>query len=215
MVDRPAERSAIHSLLRRLLRPKHTSPPVTPFTPLSVLEDLHAGTNPDYCLYLRPAVQAPSPKTLGQMNAVESMMIRAFAPLPVLAVEEMGGAGPHALPDESFHTLAEAARVLWLVPTDDERFIERLRQFQEKQPLGRCIFLMPEQGSFGQIDWPQTWAAARAKAAEFGIELSPYTAGGWLFRLGPDGKACTFRPIVNPNHEKIVRALEAICGEME
>ncbi|MDB5329800.1 MAG: hypothetical protein JWP03_951, partial [Phycisphaerales bacterium] len=28
------------------------------------------------------------------------------------------------------------------------------------------------------------------------------------------GKACTFRPIVNPNAEKIAKALEAICVEM-
>jgi len=36
---------------------------------------------------------------------------------------------------------------------------------------------------------------------KIGIDLSGYTAGGWRFRIDHDGKAATFRPIVNPNPE--------------
>ena len=74
---------------------------------------------------------------------------------------------------------------------------------------------MPEAKTLGAADWPATWPAACDAAAKGGVELSGYTAGGWLFRVGPDFKACTFRPIINPNVEKIVRAIKSICGEME
>ncbi|HEX4795533.1 MAG TPA: hypothetical protein VH370_17205 [Humisphaera sp.] len=172
-------------------------------TPLSLLEQARHGW-PDYCLYLRPIA--------GPTGSIEDQMRRAIHPLPVLTLEE---SGPSALlPDESLLELANAARLLWLVPTDKERVFARLRLIKQQGPIERCIFLMPEQGTLGTVDWPQTWTAARDRAAEIGIELSAYTAGGWLFRLAQDGKASTFRPIVNPNPEKIARAIEGICQEM-
>lgn len=173
-------------------------------TPLTLLEQLHAGQQPDYCLYLRPIA--------GPTGSIEDQIRRAMDPLPVVTLEE---SGPSALlPEESLLELAEAARLLWLVPTDKERVFGRLRLMKQRGPIERCIFLMPEQGTLGTVDWLQTWDAARMRAAEIGIELSAYTPGGWLFRLAPDGKASTFRPIVNPNPEKIARAIEGICQEM-
>lgn len=118
------------------------------------------------------------------------------------------------LPDESFLLLANRARVLCLVPTTDSRFLERLQLLKLKGPIGRCIFAMPDAHTLGSADWPALWPAARDAAAKLGIELSGYTPGGWLFRLDSTFKACTFRPIVNPNPEKIAKALEAICMEM-
>ena len=74
---------------------------------------------------------------------------------------------------------------------------------------------MPEAGTLGTGDWPALWPAAKDAAEKIGIELSTYTPGGWLFRVDKEGKSVTFRPIVNPNPEKIAKAVEAICGEME
>ena len=192
-------------ILQKILRREAPPAQEPPITALSILEELHQGSHRDYCLYL-PCTH----KEAGAAGELESLIITAFAPLPVVPIEPAT-----ALPEEAFLTLAHSARVLWLTPKDDLTFLSRLKLLKEKGPIDRCIFLMPEVGTFGGIDWPATWAAARAKAAEFGIELSAYTAGGWLFRLDPDGKACTFRPIANPNVEKIARALEAICEQMQ
>ncbi|HZL36852.1 MAG TPA: hypothetical protein VFC78_16145 [Tepidisphaeraceae bacterium] len=183
--------------------------------PLAMLERLHAGERPDYCLYLRPITGAPAAKKDLLSVDVEELLLKAFDPLPMLVVDEVGKDGSDAgLPDESFLMLANCARVLLLVPTAEPRFGRRLRLLKEQGPLDRCIFLMPEQGTLGSADWPALWPGACAAAAEAGIELSGYTCGGWLFRLGPDAKACTFRPIVNPTVEKIAKALESICAQM-
>jgi hypothetical protein len=196
-------------ILQKILRREVPPAPAPPMTALSVLEELHQGRQRDYCLYLRPT--HTHVHSDGQAPAdLESLIITAFAPLAVLPVEPAT-----ALPQEAFLTLADSARVLWLTPIDDPTFISRLQLLRERGPIDRCIFLMPEAGTFGGIDWPNTWAATRAKVAELGIELSAYTAGGWLFRLDADGKACTFRPIANPNVEKIARALETICEQMQ
>ena len=191
--------------LQKVLRrepPKSTEPPITA---LSLLEELHQGQHRDYCLYLRP-----DRGTTSSADELETMIYAAFAPLPVVPIDS-----ETSLPDESFLTLADAARVLWLVPKDDSTFLQRLALLKRNDPISRCIFLMPENGAFGPNDWPTIWTAVRNKAAELGIELSAYTAGGWLFRLDGDGKACTFRPIANPNVEKIAKALEAICEQMQ
>jgi hypothetical protein len=207
----------IQSVLKKLPRRKLPEADEPAMTPLVVLEELHAGGHRDYCLYLRPAMpqawdggRPSEPLSTG----LESLLARAFDPLPVLAIEEMSGEAASFLPDEAFLTLAESSRVLLLVPSDHPQFIDRLRLLKESSAIVRAILLMPDQKTLGPTDWPAAWHAARAAAAQLGIELSPYTGGGWLFRIATDGKACTFRPIANPNHEKIARALEAICGEM-
>jgi len=92
--------------------------------------------------------------------------------------------------------------------------MERLRSLKQSNTLARCIFLMPELGTLEREDWSETWESTRSAATNIGLELSPYTSGGWLFRIDSNGKACTFRPIANPNPEKIARALEAICEQM-
>jgi hypothetical protein len=191
-------------------------------TPLAIVEELHAGSTRDYCLYLPP----PGNRTERSSNVswpsaevdIEGLLIRAFHPLPMLALDETGrqGGGFDALPDEIFLLLAENARVLLWVPVgNDARFAQRLRLLKGSPSLSRAIFLMPGHGSFGTPDWTGSWTAARSAAADLGIELSAYTAGGWLFRLGREGRACTFRPIANPNPDKIARAIEAICVEMD
>jgi hypothetical protein len=197
-------------ILRKLWRRSAaTAQDEPPATALTVLEELHRGQHRDYCLYLRPDVPVShQPDALAP--DLESLIIAAFTPLLVLPIER---ATP-PLPDEAFVTLAESARVLWLTPTDGADFLHRLALLKATDAFSRCIFLMPENGTFGQADWSSTWATSRAKAAGLGIELSAYTAGGWLFRLDQSGKACTFRPITNPNEEKIAKALEAICEQM-
>jgi len=197
-------------ILQKLLRRKPETAEEPPMTALSVLEELHQGRHRDYCLYLRPPTHVG---TVPQQPAaeLESLIISAFAPLVVLPVEP---ASP-PMPEEAFVTLADSARVLWVVPVNSSAFYGQLKLLRDKGQLYRCIFLMPENGTFGGNDWPSAWAAARTKAAELGIEFSAYTAGGWLFRIDKDGKACTFRPIANPNVEKIARALEAICEQMQ
>jgi hypothetical protein len=174
-----------------------------------MLERLNEGARPDYGLYFPPFAAPSASHMTGPLTvALEPLLLKAFEPLPMLALDEQ-------LPDESFLTLSEHARILCLVPTDDQHFLHRFRLLKEAGPLGRCVFVMPDNGTLGDIDWPSAWSAARASVAKLGIELSAYTAGGWLFRLDAAANACTFRPITNPNPEKIARAIEAICVEME
>jgi hypothetical protein len=207
------EGSFFQNVLGKVRRRKPAEPrlPVNPA--LAMLERLHAGEHPDYCLYLRPAAGGSVVKNGPLSVDLEELLVKAFDPLPVIMLDESGkDAG---LPDEAFLTLANRARVLCLVPTGDARFVHRLRILKTIGPIGRCIFAMPEQGTVGAANWPALWPAAIEAAAKLGIEFSGYTAGGWLFRLDKTAKACTFRPIVNPNAEKIAKALETICGEME
>jgi hypothetical protein len=181
-----------------------------------MVERLCRGEHPDYCLYLRPPGGGRAINTGLLAIDLEDMLGKAFDPLPVITLDETAKASMDSgLPEESFLMLANKARLLCLVPTADSRFINRLRQIKKKGPLARCLFVMPEAGTLGAADWPSIWPAACEAAKPLGIEFSGYTAGGWLFRLGPDGKACTFRPIVNPNPEKVARAIESICGEMD
>lgn len=195
---------------------KSPAPNVVPLDgPLAMLDRLHAGERPDYCLYLRPEDGARHAGGGLLSVDIEQLLITAFDPLPVVMLEEQGVAnGGKALPDEAFLLLASSARILWLAPTADATFLRRVRLLAKDGTIRRCIFLMPEQGTLGTRDWPAEWSLATDKMREAGIELSGYTAGGWLFRLGPDLKACTFRPIVNPNPAKIATALEAICQEI-
>lgn len=207
--------SFLDSVLGKVLRRKLVEPPAPLNTPLGMLERLHAGEQPDYCLYMRPRGGGPVVKNSLLTIDLEELMVKAFDPLPVITLDETARASiSTSLPDEAFLTLANRARVLCLVPTADSRFLERLRTIKTSGPIDRCIFIMPEQGTLGTADWPTDWPAACGAAARLGIELSGYTAGGWLFRLDAGGKSCTFRPIVNPNPEKIAKALEAICMEM-
>jgi len=207
--------SFLDTLRGKFARRKPVEPPATVDPVLAMLDRLHSGEHPDYCLYLRPAAGGPVIKNSPLSVDLEELLIKAFDPLPVITLDESGkGAADTGLPDESFLTLANRARVLCLIPTTDARFLKRLRVLKTIGPLSRCIFVMPEQGTVGTADWPALWPAIRDALAALGIELSGYTAGGWLFRLDAEGKSCTFRPIVNPNPEKIARALEAICVEM-
>jgi hypothetical protein len=211
--------SFFQGILRRLPG-RAAKTPEPAWTPLAVLEELHAESHRDYCLYLRPALPYRFGAAEGRSGTllspdVEDLLVRAFAPLPLLTIDEFTPDRDAPLPGEAFVTLAESARVLFLVPMTDTQFLKRLKLLQESGSLSRCIFLMPEKGTLERQDWSEPWEAARVAAAQLGIELSPYTAGGWLFRLDSSGKACTFRPIANPNSEKIARALEAICGQME
>jgi hypothetical protein len=202
-------------MLGKVLRRKPVEAPTPQNTPLAMLERLHTGEHPDYCLYLRPPAGGPVVKDGLLAVDIEELLAKAFEPLPVVRLDETsGGASDSGLPDEAFLLLANRARLLCLVPTANARFLYRLRSLKAKGPLARCVFVMPEAGTLGTADWPALWPAARDAAGKLGIELSGYTAGGWLFRLDAGGKACTFRPIVNPNAEKIAKALEAICVEM-
>ncbi|HWE96553.1 MAG TPA: hypothetical protein VG269_21505 [Tepidisphaeraceae bacterium] len=207
--------SFLQGVLGKVLRRKPAEAPVPQNTPLAMLERLHTGERPDYCLYLRPPAGGPVVKEGLLSIDIEELLTKAFDPLPVIGLDETPKGAPDArLPDEAFLTLANHARLLCLVPTAHAHFLSRLKLLKQKGPLGRCVFLMPEAGTLGTADWPALWPAAREAAGTLGIELSAYTAGGWLFRLDGGGNACTFRPIVNPNPEKIARALEAICVEM-
>ena len=181
-----------------------------------MLDRLHSGESPDYCLYLRPPVGGRVVKRSPLSIDVEELIVRAFDPLLVITLDESGNnANDAGLPDEAFLTLTNRARVLCIVPVGDERYTRRLQILKTLGPINRCIFVMPEQGTLGTLDWPAAWTTAREAAAKIDIDLSGYTAGGWLFRIDRDGKAVTFRPIVNPNPEKIARALESICMEMQ
>jgi len=210
--------SFLQGFMRRLGRGEMRGGENDPWTPLAVLESIHGGNVEDYCLYLRPPIgyalgNAP-PSNDPLSPDIEELLIRAFSPLPIVPLEEMDR--EHAgLPDEAFLTLVSHARVLLLIPWDHPKFFERLKLLKKAGELSRCVWLMPEQGTLGKTDWPERWNAVRSSATALGLELSAYTAGGWLFRVGKEGKACTFRPIVNPNFEKIAAALEAICAEMQ
>jgi hypothetical protein len=208
-------RSFIHGIFKSR-RTKSAEACVSVDTPIGMLERLGLGEHPDYCLYLRPPGGGRTADAGPLSIDLETLLARALDPLPMITLDETAKAsGDCGLPEESFLTLANKARILCLVPTADPRFMGRLRQIKSKGPIYRCIFAMPEARSLGAADWPGTWPAACEAARTLGIELSGYTAGGWLFRLGADGKACTFRPIINPNPEKIARAIESICGEMD
>lgn len=204
------------SLLRGVfgkLAPKKAQAAAPSNAPLAMLERLHTGERPDYCLYLRPDAGAPVDKTVPLSIDLEELLIQAFAPLQVIALEEH--ASEWGLPEESFLTLANRGRVLCVVPTAQARFNLRLRSIQKSGPLSRCIFVMPDNGTLGSADWSAIWPGVVEEAAKLNLEFSGYTPGGWLFRIDKTGKACTFRPIVNPNAEKVAKALESICEEME
>jgi hypothetical protein len=144
---------------------------------------LHGGEHPDYCLFLRPPAGGPTPRNGILSVDLEEMMAKALDPLPMVTLDESGvGANSMPLPDEAFLTLANKARILCLAPMADHRSILRLRIIKSLGPLGRCIFMMPEQGTLGTADWPTVWPAAKESAAKIGIDLSTYTPGGWLFR---------------------------------
>ena len=204
--------------MRRMARGDARGGENDPWTPLAVLESIHGGNVEDYCLYLRPPIgyalgNAP-PSNDPLSPDIEELLIRAFSPLPIVPLEEMDR--EHSgLPDEAFLTLVSHARILLLIPWDHPQFLQRVGLLKKAGELSRCVWLMPEQGMLGKTDWPERWIAVRSSASALGLELSAYTAGGWLFRIDKAGKACTFRPIVNPNFEKIAAALEAICAEMQ
>lgn len=185
------------------------APPADP--PLAMLDRLHAGERPDYCLFVRPR-SAGVWKGDGILSVnIEQLLPPALDPLPMLMLNEMSG---RELPEESFLLLANHSRIVCLAPTSDRHALNRLRQLKSKGPIGRCVFIMPDARTLGEIDWPAVWPEIQTAVAPLGIELSAYTAGGWLFRVDREGKSITFRPIVNPNPEKIARALESICLEM-
>lgn len=211
----PAETSLVQGLVGKLLRRKSAEPAAPANPVLAMLDRLHAGESPDYCLYLRPPVGGRVVKTSPLSVDLEELLVKAFDPLAVVTLDESGKTpGDGGLPDEAFLTLCNRARVLCVVPVADPRYVQRLRMLKTVGPIGRCIFVMPEAGTLGTLDWSASWPAAREALLAIGIELSGYTAGGWLFRIDREGKAVTFRPIVNPNPEKIARALEGICVEM-
>jgi hypothetical protein len=210
----PAEPSLFQGIVGKVLRRKSAEQPAPSNTPPAMLDRLHSGESPDYCLYLRPPAGGRVVKNSPLVVDVEELLIKAFDPLVVVTLDE-SGKGDAGLPDEAFLTLANRARVLCVVPVADARYVQRLRILKTVGPIRRCIFVMPEQGTLGSLDWSATWPAAREAFVKIGIDLSGYTAGGWLFRIDREGKAVTFRPIVNPNPEKIARALESICVEME
>jgi hypothetical protein len=204
----------IQGILGKVLRRKLAEQPPPANTPLAMLDRLHLGESPDYCLYLRPSAGGRVVKNSPLVVDLEELLIKAFDPLGVVTLDE-SGKGDAGLPDEAFLTLANRARVLCVVPVADARYVQRLRILKTVGPIRRCIFVMPEQGTLGSLVWSTTWPAAREAFEKIGIDLSGYTAGGWLFRIDREGKAVTFRPIVNPNPEKIARALESICAEMD
>jgi hypothetical protein len=208
--------SFLENVIGKLRRQKPPEPAAPLWTPLGMLDRLHSGEHPDYCLYLRPAAGGSVVKSGPLSVDLEELLAKGLDPLPMVTLDE-NGTGPldSPFPDEAFLTLANRARVLCLAPTNHPRFLQRMRILKTIGPISRCIFLMPEQGTLGTADWPTLWSAAREALMPLGIELSGYTAGGWLFRIDKEGKAVTFRPIVNPNPEKIARALEGVCGEME
>jgi hypothetical protein len=211
-----SEESFLQGMLGKIRRRPPAEPVAPPNAPLGMLERLQAGEHPDYCLYLRPPAGGATPKTSLISVDLEEQLIKAFDPLPVVGLDEYAGAlATSVLPDESFLLLAKRARVLCLVPTADALFVRRLRIIRALGPIGRCIFAMPEEGTLGTVSWPAVWPAACTALLPVGVELSAYTAGGWLFRLDKQGKAVTFRTIVNPNPDKVARALEAICVEIE
>ncbi|HET6248313.1 MAG TPA: hypothetical protein VFE47_11490 [Tepidisphaeraceae bacterium] len=208
--------SFLDNILGKTRRRKPAEAVLPPNSTLGMLDRLHAGEHPDFCLYLRPAGGGAIVNTGPLAVDLEDLLGKALAPLPMVVLDEYGrGPSDSPLPDEAFLLLANKARILCLAPTADARFVLRLRIIKALGPLSRCIFLMPEAGTLGSADWPGVWPAAKEAVGSLGIELSGYTPGGWLFRIDKGGKAVTFRPIVNPNPEKIARALEGICGEME
>lgn len=208
------DNSGVGGMFGRLWRRK--PPAVLPLvTPASMLEKLHAGERPDYGLYLRAAAGAPASASGLLSIDIETQLMQALSPLELLTLDETALSEKDAgLPDEAFLTLADNARLLCLVPTAHPRFIRRLRLIKSLGPIQRTLFLMPEQGTLGSVDWATEWQAAQQALRPHGVDLSGYTAGGWLFRLDATGRACTFRPIVNPNPQKIAKAVESICSEM-
>jgi hypothetical protein len=215
-MDRDATGGSFFRTFFKALRrpPDHSAASFS--TPVEMLERLYRGEHPDYCLYLRPPGGGPVPNAGPLSIDLENLLAQALDPLPMITLDETAKATTDSgLPEESLLMLANKARLLCLVPTSDRRFLHRLGQIKNKGPIARAVFVMPDAHTLGAADWPAGWPAACDAIKPLGIELSGYTAGGWLFRLGPDGKACTFRPIINPNAEKIARAIESICGEMD
>jgi hypothetical protein len=193
--------------------------PDEPRDAMGLLEELQSGGRPDYCLYVGPT----KVKSIGA--DVEALLARGFAPLAVVPVD--GYRSPlrrlpveGRLAEEAFAMLATHARVLLLVPTADGPHVaQRVRWLRQQGHLWRAVVFMPDVGAFGVEDWSAAWAGAQRVVAPTGVELPPYTPGGWLFRYAIDPapaapRAATFRMIVHPNPEKIARALEAVCEEM-
>ena len=77
--------SFIDSMLGKVLRRKPAEPQAAPLnTPLGMLERLHAGEQPDYCLYLRPRGGGPVVKSSPLSVDLEELLIKAFDPLPFM-----------------------------------------------------------------------------------------------------------------------------------
>ena len=190
---------------------------------LATLEQLQARGRPDYCLYVGPVKAKPTGPGVPDM---EDLLAKGFAPLPVVQLDAYKSPlrrlpTDGRLADEAFGTLAEHARVLLVVPSAAPEAVRRARRLKDHDHLWRAVFLMPEAGTLGTADWAAAWQSAAAALAPAGLELPPYTAGGWLFRYaideteaGPVPRAATFRMIVHPNPEKVAAALDQICEEM-
>jgi hypothetical protein len=223
----PAKSGLFQSAYQKLAglapgRSRQASEAVAPDEPrdaMGLLEDLQSGARPDYCLYVGPT----KVKSIGA--DIEALLARGFAPLPVVPVD--GYRSPlrrlpaeGRLAEEAFAMLATHARVLLVVPTADgggPHVAQRVRWLRQHGHLWRAVVFMPDGGAFGVEDWAAAWAAAQRAVAPAGVELPPYTPGGWLFRYAieqPAPRAATFRMIVHPNPDKIARALEAVCEEM-
>jgi hypothetical protein len=190
---------------------------------LATLDLLQAGRRPDYCLYVGPTRTKPASPGAADM---EDLLARGFDPLPVVQLDAYKSPlrrlpTDGRLADEAYATLAEHARVLLVVPTGAPEAVRRIRWLKDHDHLWRAILLMPEGGTLGTADWAAGWQTAASVLAPAGLDLPPYTAGGWLFRYaideteqGPVPRAATFRMIVHPNPEKISAALDQICEEM-
>lgn len=224
MESETSKRGLLQSALQKITRLAAGDPSDSPAADadlarpdvLTTLEQLQSGQHPNYCLYLGPTgIKSARPD-------MESLLVSAFAPLPWVALN--GYKSPlrrlpteGRLAEEAFGTLAQHARVLLIVPGAEPQLTWRLRWLKQHDHLWRAVFLMPADGSFAVADWAAAWESARPTLAAAGLELPPYTAGGWLFRYATDApapRAATFRMIAHPNAEKIARALEAVCGEM-
>ena len=90
-------------------RPKSVEGSISLETPVGMLERLHRGEHPDYCLYLRPPGGGRVVNTGPLSVDLETLLAQALDPLPMITLDETAKASTDAgLPEESFLTLAGA-----------------------------------------------------------------------------------------------------------
>jgi hypothetical protein len=174
-----------------------------------------------YCLYLRPfesvnrmTIQAPSgPDSLGKVTDFEEILLKAVEGLyrgphrlwglSLVALGEhdalIFGAGlaysGEAEWQEAFSTLAEAVRLIVIVPSARPGTLWELSQLAHQCRWHKTLLVMPETFHVKNILTERLWVEAIDASRSAGVALPAYQKRGMLFRLDENGRLLGSRPL--------------------